>query len=161
MTDLRRAAVSLYGLSDEDRGWVLERLGEDDSERLEELLGELADLGFPRESAEMVSAAEESHEQAVSSVARIDGASAKQMLQVLQGSHRGLIASLLHGHPWRWRRRFLKACSEDRRRILQRGQPVRVSARVVSQILSSVDDALLQAGPARSGGLFGRRPASW
>jgi hypothetical protein len=105
MNGLRRAALALHGLPEQDKRWVLERLGGADRARLAQLLEELQKLGIPPDESLLAYAQKDTPAEPAPS--RVRQASAAQMVAILAREPAGLIAAVLRIEPWPWQAPFL------------------------------------------------------
>lgn len=116
----RQAALTLYGMSEQDRAWILERLPQEHVIRLRSLLGELRNLGLPTTlgtqpnrrqqqffSEEITTAPELDDMQEVSTQEKIEMAGAATMFQLLKDAPSLLIVLFVQSFPWSWREEFI------------------------------------------------------
>ncbi len=152
MSDLRRAALTLHGLTDSDRAWMLERIAPAQRRALESLLTELANLGIPPDAAIVQQAIAASRDgTAPSARAALDALTPEQAASLLAGEPAGLVARLLAARAWPWTEAFLHALDASaRRRIGEAGHDTVVVSAALDDWL--VDDlarrAQLHAGGA-------------
>lgn len=92
MDGYRRAALTLHGLGEADRGWLLAQLPPADRARLTGLLEELRGLGMPADPALLSGLAERGPQPAA---ARLRAAPAKRMQAILAAEPARLAAAVL------------------------------------------------------------------
>lgn len=138
----RRAALTLHALGAADRAWLLAQLPTAQRERLQAMLGELEALGIPASRhllQDLLSAAHvaphpgagaplpvaaevplpsggASLHQQQAALGRMDPVT---IVRVLQTEPAGLIAQLLHVHPWPWRQAVLEQLGLVKRRRVE------------------------------------------
>lgn len=127
----RKAALKLHGMSDADRGWMLQRLPQDERARLNALLRELRDLGIkPDQRVSDGVAAEEArqtflsaipeHSEVASALDILCAANPGEISAVLSAEPENMVAAVLAVYPWTWRVRFLADCGAEKRQRLNR-----------------------------------------
>ncbi|MCH2172742.1 hypothetical protein MK489_18360 [Myxococcota bacterium] len=109
MNGLRRAALCLHGLADQDRSWLLDQLEPEQRTKLEPLLQELSELNPPAEVAQL-----EFEEETVSTptdrekwIRTIDRAEPSVIRTLLASEPNCVIVSLLSNQSWAWLENFL------------------------------------------------------
>jgi hypothetical protein len=137
MDGYRRAALTLHGLSEADRGWMLKQLPAPDQARLGGLLGELRALGMPADPALLAGLAERSAAP-VSASAKLRAAPAQRVHAVLAHEPAALIAALLAIEAWPWREAVLEALP-----------PLREADRVSPNVAPQLAAALVSCMEAR------------
>jgi hypothetical protein len=170
MNEIRRAALSLHGLDDEDRAWVLSRLAEDQRTELEALVRELDELGFPRQAGAMhgqsVATPPASPEPAPARAMledRFDEASPERVLAGLADASPAVIAWLLRRRQWRWARKVRRRLGRERRRAVEARleQPApAVTERVQNELVELFGRALGVGADAGSGRPGAGRPGA-
>ena len=143
---LRKAALTLHGLSRRDQAWLLRRLLPAMRTPLQALLGQLRGLGIapgfaPHDSA--LPPVEENTVLDAAEVTLVDAADARRVAAVLAHQPEQLQAALLNLHPWRWRADYWHSLS-----AFQRSRLSELSA-VAPRLRPAMHDALLH-GLARA-----------
>ena len=143
----RRAALELYGLSDVDRSWVMERLPSEQAYRLSKLINELHALGMPIDQPsliEMLSGVVDSHQQepvdgpTQQAELEIESADFSLLRHALDAEPDIVVAQIVGYRNWSWRNPYFETCEPQRRqRIIDGG------AQDGAQIRSKVIDALI------------------
>jgi hypothetical protein len=159
---LRRAALSVHGLPDADRDWVLSRLPEARRDELRRLIEELDGLGFPRGGATEVQpppAATPPRAATPTATDRLDVLTPKALHGVLAEESPALIAALLRQRPWRWGRGLLRRLGRQRRReiatLAEAGGGAatpRVERELVALVAAAAGVGPAPGRPARDGG---------
>ena len=163
MNESRRAALSLHGLDDEDRAWVLSRLTESQRAELAALVRELDELGFPRhagavhgQSVALPSASPETVSARSTLEDRFEAVSPQQLAAGLADESPAVIAWLLARRQWRWTRKFRRRLDRERRRaVAARLEQPRsaVTERVQRELLELLAQAVgvrADAGPGKT-----------
>lgn len=118
MSGHRQAAVALFGLSEGDRRGILAELPDADQRVLRGYLKELAALGFDP-AAEQPTAAPAQPQPLPGARARIAGASASAMAEVLANEPASLIAQLLAIAAWPWAADLMELLPPQRRKSVR------------------------------------------
>lgn len=137
---LRKAALTLHGLSRQDQAWLLRRLLPAMRTPLQALLGQLRGLGITPDVAPHDSAlppAEENTALDAAEVTLVDAADARRVATVLAHQPEQLQAALLMLRPWQWRAAYWHSLS-----AFQRSRISELSA-VAPRLRPAMHDALL------------------
>ena len=137
---LRKAALTLHGLSRRDQAWLLRRLLPAMRTPLQALLVQLRGLGIapgfaPHDSA--LPPVDENTALDAAEVTLVDAADARRVAAVLAHQPEQLQAALLNLHPWGWRADYWHSLS-----AFQRSRMTELSA-VAPRLRPAVLDALL------------------
>jgi hypothetical protein len=108
---VRQAALLLHGLAPGVRGAVLARLGRSDTERLQPLLSELAEMGVSPALGRRLNAASE-----VSSEQRLEQLTGAVVAHAVSACAPVTVAHLFRSREWPWRPAAL-ACLPDAVRV--------------------------------------------
>lgn len=111
-TAQRSAALLLHGMSEADRAWAWEQLGEPQRATLAPLLQELRELGVPRDQAlvsELIAEVPPQAAPARTARERVAAADAVQVAQLLCPEPALLARRLLALGPWPWQSQVLMA----------------------------------------------------
>ena len=117
----RRAAAALHALPEEDRQWLLGELPESERKILNQLLGELTELGFDagctsQPAVTVMSRVGAGNTAGLSSSADIvRNASARELIVLLEHEPSSLIAQVLRIEEWPWKQAFLQGLPHLRR----------------------------------------------
>lgn len=136
---LRRAALTLHALPEEDRAWMLESLSPADRQILGALLAELDGLGIPSDPALLVPPDSARREDETGRWPEVlDDAGIFALNGVLSREPSSVTRALLSIRTWTWRARLLEAM-DARMRAEVEAQPVTGATR------THFSDALLEA----------------
>ena len=150
--DLRKAALMLSSLREEDRDWMLAQVGERERERLGSLVSEARSFGALLDAqtlGQLIQPAAAAPVTAAASETPIDSAAADAVHEVLTREPDWLIAIVLRERPWQWREAFLRLLGTERRLRVQRARPrgAEVRPRVIKALISAIE-ARLDEQPA-------------
>jgi hypothetical protein len=120
MSEMRRAALTLHALQENDRRWVLRQLDARAQQALQGLLAELTELGIPADGTLIEQALRAPHttQQAAEQAEwrRELAASDPECLQAVLGREPpALVARILDAGPWPWERGLLGSLPSGRR----------------------------------------------
>src|SRR2546427_783732 len=107
----RTAALALHALAEQDRTWVLGRLGAPERARLASLLAELQDLGLTAD----LNGVEAPGSEPRPNTRPLDNAPAAAMAEALLAEPDWLIAAVVRARRWPWREDFLRLLGTERR----------------------------------------------
>ena len=151
MDGMRKAALMLSSLRDEDRAWLLAQVGETERSQLGSLLAEVGELGVSLDAQTVrqlvqTSAAPESD----SAPRPLANASAQSVFEILAHEPDWLIAIVVQARPWKWREPFLVLLGTERRLRVRRARPAaKVKPRMLEVLIAAVEARLdEQAVPA-------------
>jgi len=140
VSQIRQAALSLHGLGDADREWMLAQLPEARRDELRRLIAELDALGFPRGEglAPAPTGAPPRAPRVPTAAERLEPLAPKTMYRALAGESSELVAALLRRRQWRWGRGLLRRFDRQRRRAIAERAAVGVpmSPRVERELLA-------------------------
>jgi|GEM_PF-4697835 len=131
-TSLRRAALTLHGLSQEDRAWVLEQLPISTKRELELLVSELNELGFDADELPAFDAAFAPISMTASNstvefkkidddvVARIEMCPMSLLVSWINEEAEWVVAQVLEQRAWSWTNACLQQIDIDKRNRLSR-----------------------------------------
>jgi hypothetical protein len=105
-----RAALALHALAEADRAWLLEALSTEERNRLHPLLGELEELGIPRDGGlleTLASGEPQAPTRERNALEDLTVAGVRRLAQVLTGEPPRLIGLLVACRPWPWRDQLL------------------------------------------------------
>ena len=144
MDMLRRSALRLAGLADEDRAWILERLPEASRLRVADLLAELRKKGVAFDEqllAELEPPRPEERR------AGLGTASAREVLDALEGEPDWIVASLLRSGPWPWRGELLRLVPAERAARIEAASRALAApaARAVEALLAAAEQRVTEA----------------
>ncbi|MES9851134.1 MAG: hypothetical protein ABW170_04800 [Candidatus Thiodiazotropha sp. L084R] len=128
MNGLRKAALYLHSIGEEDRRWLLDALLDEDRERLQATLFELDEMGVPKgdpllpDIAEVYKCNGEEIESSdpVTEIEKIDQVSQALISQVLEREPDNVIARVLNQRVWSWRQDYIsKQYLQKRKHLLE------------------------------------------
>jgi len=164
---LRKAALTLHGLSRRDQVWLLRRLLPAMRTPLQALLGQLRRLGIAPDIAPDDSAlppVEENVELDAAEVTLVDSANARWVATVLAHQPEQLQAALLMLRPWQWRADYWHSLSAFQRSRITEFWAVapKLSPTMLDALLHGLAQALSEDGGADAiaGADPVRRPAT-
>jgi hypothetical protein len=132
---LRRCALALHALHPLDREWLLDQLGSKAAERVQRLLAELAELGFPRDASIV--------KQALAAHTNRDTVDAQAWATALSHEPPALVALAVHDLPDPRRDTVLQALGLVReRQVRQRLQEQRRTGQRAPRLKAAIDAAL-------------------
>lgn len=134
---LRKAALTLAGLGEQDRAWLLERLQMPERTRVADLLEELHGMRVAVDQNLVRRLALEPAPAATG----LAGADAETALRALREEPDWLIAQVLRARAWGWSAEFLRAIGVERgRRILDAQRDIgELRPRTLARILAALD----------------------
>ena len=122
MSGLRKAALVMHGLGEQDRQWLLERLPAHRARELNALLEELGALGFPSDD-ELIREAAGTPSQSRAAVGPDSGpiarASVEQVHALLKDEPDALIALVISSGPGPWREALLLGFAPSRAKSIR------------------------------------------
>lgn len=132
MNEMRRAALTIHALQEDDRRWILARLAPQIQQALEPLLAELAELGIPADSRlieEVLQGQPGTDSAQVQAPWRreLAAADARRLEELLQGEPPAMVARILSAGPWPWEHDLLAGLPPDRRDAVLAGREALVS----------------------------------
>lgn len=121
MSGHRQAAVALHALTPTDQDLILAELPEADQERLRAYLAELTELGFDVPAPQTAPARLFSFapRAPLTPQARVRGASAEAMADLLINEPAALVAQVLGSADWPWRAQYLATLPAARGKQVQ------------------------------------------
>lgn len=131
MAGHRQSALLLHGLSEPDRCWILERLGEEDQHILSEYLAELKSLGIPVDPA-MIDAVRSSGPTDAGDP--LHAASTVQIQALLADEPVWLIRHVLALDDWPWRQNYLEALAPGQRERLMASRQAPLSGKAAERL---------------------------
>lgn len=168
MDAYRKTALTLHGLHEADKQWMLRHLPEHHREQLLPMLDELVDLGIPRhpdvtqsisdsDADDTVSESLAEEEEALpEAVRKLLGAPVEMLHRILTREPASISAAVLLAHDWPWREDLLTAFPEPLKTSVQ-GTMVRIEGRItekasetILQILADRCEQPPEALPAES-----------
>jgi len=158
MSEMKRAALTLHGLTDSDREWVLSQLPDAQSGELRTLVDELRALGFPQDlglEPDPPPAAPKATSAPASTppvVGKLEQVTPKALYRVLQDESPVLVSTLLEYRGWRWSRGLLRRFKRAQRRLITEqlnGAASSTTKRVQRELLEVVAAALDGQGGQR------------
>jgi hypothetical protein len=148
MEGLRKAALTLANLHEQDRAWLMGRLEAGERERLAPLLGELGELGLSLDPQSLRRAvggkAEERKEEPRDPRRLLASAAPAALAQALEPEPDWLIALVLRVRSWPWRAEVLALLGAERRmRIEKLGRTApEIRPRMMEEMLSAIEARL-------------------
>ena len=122
---IRKAALCLHSLNNEDKDWLLSRLPEPSQNRIKYLLSELKEIGVPKNQDWLKDLGLSSYNQStVNNGAcdradnislKLNTANAKYIYTALEHEHDEVIAIILSYSNWHWKSKVLKRFKKSRR----------------------------------------------
>lgn len=164
-TGMRKAALMLSSLGEEDRAWLLARLNAEDRERLAPLVSEVRAMGIALDPQAVKGLVDPASRPAVPS-RPIEAASAPSVFGALSKEPDWLIALLLRERAWPWREAFLQLLGTERRMRVRRARPAavelppRAAQALLERIEARLDDETVDAGEASEPESRGRPAAA-
>lgn len=115
MNGLRKAALYLHGLDEEDRCWLLDALDDDERERMQASLAELDEMGVPSGNAWLPELAEaytmevneEESTQHNTKIEAIEKADLSRIMRIFEHEPDSIVALLLKHRVWSWRQAYV------------------------------------------------------
>lgn len=162
-TSLRRAALTLHGLSQEDRVWVLEQLPVSTKRELELLISELNQLGFdagelPKFDATFDAISLGASNSAIepkkideNAISRIEKCPMPLLVSWINGEAEWVVAQVLEQRAWSWSDACLQQIDiEKRNRLSRMRQDIRkvpplLGARLVKRLAAHLESKPLVA----------------
>jgi hypothetical protein len=148
MEGLRKAALTLANLHEQDRAWLMGRLDAGERARIGPLLGELRELGLSLDPQSLAQAFEGKAggrgEERRDKARPLESAAPSAVAEALEREPDWLIAVVLRGCSAPWRREALALLGVERRlRIEKLGRAApEVSARMMAAMLSAIEARL-------------------
>ena len=150
MDAYRKAALTLHGLHDADKRWLLKNLPERHQEQLLLMLEELVELGIPRhpdlkqpiselevEESTPETLPEEEEVVVPEPIRRLLTAPPEVLLHILNHEPPAVSAAVLLAHDWPWREVLLEAFSEPYRASVQ-GSMVRIEGGITEKASETI-----------------------
>jgi hypothetical protein len=123
----KRAALSIYGLADADRQWLLSRLPAAEGEALQNLIGEISSRGLQRISGwrQLIAGGLRANKSGTTQSAAhgegaIEAASAQEIRDALEQEPDWVIAVIMAHRTWPWTAEYLTAIEQHRRLSIAR-----------------------------------------
>ena len=146
MSEYRRSALVIHGLSSRDRQWMLARLSDEQRAILLPLLAELKTLGIPKTGIDPwivgKEPAAESGPLDNAELELVNNADPEEMRLLLQPEAAQVVAAILSIHDWDWRAGLMKQYSTERQnevvRALELGRRNGLSPRLRQSMLASL-----------------------
>ncbi len=143
MEELRKAVLTLANLHEQDRAWLMDRLGAGERERVAPLLGELRELGLsldPQSLQQVVGGGETARREARS----LASAAPRAVFEALEREPDWLIALVLRGRSWPWRAEVLAHLGAERRLRTEKLalSALEVTPRMMETMLSAIEARL-------------------
>jgi len=157
-TPAHRAALSLHSLSEPDRHWVLEALGQEQQAALRPLLRELEELGIPREpelAGAFAAPAGGEGRMGAGALHALDSCGVRALAAILRAEPPGLAATLLASRSWPWRDQLLSELPAGMAADIERAMVATVPGGAVQAALLAELEPLLREQHAAAA-----RPAS-
>lgn len=149
---MRRSALLLHSVGEDDQAWLLDRLADQQRSTLRGLLGELKQLGIPRQPALLHEAVPLAHAASPAPVApgdalirRLSGLPVDCVERMLRSEPADVIARLLALAPWPWEAAFVQRIPALKRQHIQEHRPSWTAEYAGSRAPRRVDQALLRA----------------
>jgi hypothetical protein len=164
---MRRAALLLHGLHPADRGWLLDRLPQEQRDGLEPLLLELRALGVAPDGAALLDTSALAASQAVPAGAgrpqaeRIAATPPARLAELLRDEPPALLAQLLAIRAWPWREAFMAQLPLHVRTRVEDRLAAQVPAPRRAEALMDALAAALAAAPAAAPQPARGVPAMW
>ncbi|MBT9457020.1 MAG: hypothetical protein IV097_10410 [Burkholderiaceae bacterium] len=179
---MRRSALLLHSVGADDQAWLLDRLADQQQSALRGLLGELKQLGIPRQPEllhEALPVAKAASPAPVDPgdmlIHSLSALSLDRVEELLRGEPADLIARLLALAPWPWEAALMQRIPALKQRDIDEHLPSWTAEYAGSRAPRRVDQALLRAllqradeVPATSPGRrtaaaagFGSRAGTW
>lgn len=139
MSELRKAALCLHSLQDDDRAWLMQRLPVEKRDELSGLLDELKSLGIPGDQSwqqlglnmnttELQAAPDDEYE--------LDAFTAQAVWAVLSREPASVIAAVLACRHWSWRQEVAGLYEKAQRNTLK--LPAQLNDRVKQALVSAL-----------------------
>jgi hypothetical protein len=148
MEGLRKAALTLANLHEQDRAWLLGRLDAGERARLAPLLGELSELGLsldPQALAQVIDGKADGRGEGRRAEPRpLASAAPRAVAEALENEPDWLIALVLRGRSGPWRTEVLALLGAERRvRIEKLGRTApEMKPRMMETLLSAIEARL-------------------
>ncbi|GAB3771675.1 hypothetical protein GCM10028796_40920 [Ramlibacter monticola] len=160
-----RAALTLHALSGDDRAWVLEALSSQQRSVLKPLLGELDELGIPREADLLRGLAGTGSEAAIpasDALQALDDPGVRRLANLLAAEPPRLAAALLAAGSWPWGGQLLaglpQAMAQEVESLARSASPaVALQAAVVAETALRVAGERAEPKPVSRWQLLRRR----
>ena len=117
---VRHAALLMHALAEQDRTWLWERLGDQQRAMLKPLLGELSELGLPRDEALVQEVLATHHvpsgkevREVVSPLDQLDDLPPARVAELLAGEPPAFVSRLMSLKDWKWRVEVARLCGMD------------------------------------------------
>ncbi|MES2355362.1 MAG: hypothetical protein V4568_13390 [Pseudomonadota bacterium] len=138
-TLLRKAAVMLHGVSEQDQAWILDRLPENSRQELEALIGELQELGFDSADCALVDLPSQRNDvqaptqvetTAGNAITKIEKCPLPLLIEWGNEEAEWVVAQVLLQRKWSWTVAFLTGIKIDKKNRLEK---IRRELAVLSQ----------------------------
>jgi hypothetical protein len=153
MDGMRKAALTLAALRDEDRDWMLARLPREERRAMRRLVREVAALGITIDAQTLRELTEPAAGPpgGAASERRLHSARAAELHGLLESEPEALIAAVLRAGAWPWRRDLLESLGPERRRRVEAARDPALEVR--PRALQAACDAIeARLGPAPTAG---------
>jgi len=149
---MRRCALLLHSVGADDQAWLLDRLSDQQRSALRGLLGELAQLGIPRQPEllhEALPAANAARpapgHPADALIRRLSALSVDRVDGLLRSEPADVIARLLAMAPWPWEAALVQRIPAPKQQDINEHRPSWTAEYTGSRAPRQVDHALLRA----------------